>query len=326
VEKEVYEKTEKLISLEKVDFIIAYIDLKVLPVLQPLLNAKDKIMMVVNPGANYPDNWISSGNFIYLTLQHSFLCWLTGMKAGLKQDKNAVVATNFYDAGYLNIAAMTQRFQAEQGRIVYNYINRDIYTEINLADLEAFISNGSIQHILAVFDSITGRQFMEAANRSPVFSNKFLFVSPMLLEESFIREQTYDFSLSGHVSSLATAGENAEIKDYFKEHEGRPVSIFGIQGWEAGLIVSRLFNTEYSKPETVLSILASSAFQTPRGEIRFDTKTNYFISPVYFINKIASDKNLTIEQCDYADEEWNRFTDNPVQGLTSGWTNTYLCY
>ena len=75
-EKEVYEKAEKLLVLEGVDILVAYIDLRVLEILKPLLYASGKLVLAVNPGANYPQNWVPQPNIINLTLQHSFLCWL----------------------------------------------------------------------------------------------------------------------------------------------------------------------------------------------------------------------------------------------------------
>src|SRR5688572_25340009 len=66
-EKEVYEKAEKLLMIEGVDVLVAYIGEKVIEILHPLLQASGKLMLVVHPGANYPGSWIAQANIIHLT-------------------------------------------------------------------------------------------------------------------------------------------------------------------------------------------------------------------------------------------------------------------
>ena len=103
-EKEVYEKAEKILTLEDADILVAYIDLKVIPLIEPLLYSTGKLMIVVNPGANYPQNWVPQPNIIYLTLQHGFLCWLTGMLAAKK-----VTVMQPWRPVFMTAATCTQR-------------------------------------------------------------------------------------------------------------------------------------------------------------------------------------------------------------------------
>lgn len=327
-EKEAYEKTEKLIALEKVDFIIAYLDLKVLPLLQPLLYSKDKIMLVVNPGANYPDNWIPHPNIFFLTLQHSFLCWLTGLTASLRDNKEAIVATNFYDAGYLHIAAMTERFTIGGGKIVFNYVNKDIYNKIDITALQTFLSGQEVKNILAVFDKGFGQEFLEIFNGLPASKGKNLFVSPMMLHNSVMKGPSYQFSMQGHVSWIgAQQNESARhFNKHFTETEKTKISMFGLQGWEAGLVISELYRLGKYNALSANEHLSGLSLETPRGLVQFDRLTNYFMGPVYFIEKEAGQEDFNIKEPGYVEKEWKNFTAHPVQGLSSGWTNTYLCY
>ena len=100
-DKEVYEKAEKLLLINNADILIAYIDLKVVPILGPLMYSTGKLLLVVNPGANYPNNWLARPNILFLSLQHAFLCSLAGVIASRSVAKPAVMATTFYDCGYL---------------------------------------------------------------------------------------------------------------------------------------------------------------------------------------------------------------------------------
>src|SRR5690242_5221246 len=105
VEKDIYLQTEKLLLQENADAIIAYIDLKTASVLQPLVTATNKLLIIVNPGANFPENWIPPAGTIYLTLLDSFLSRLTGQLAA-NNSTESVLAASFYDGGYLHCLAM----------------------------------------------------------------------------------------------------------------------------------------------------------------------------------------------------------------------------
>ena len=98
-EKEVYTKAEQLLVLDGVDILLAYIDERVLELLKPLVYSSGKLLVVINPGANYPINWVPQENIIHLTLQHSFCCWLTGALAVTETGVKALTATTFYDCG-----------------------------------------------------------------------------------------------------------------------------------------------------------------------------------------------------------------------------------
>ena len=128
-EKEVYEKVEKLLVLEGADVLVAFVDLRILEIIKPLLYASGKLVLAVNPGANYPENWVPQSNIVNLTLQHGFLCGLTGKLAAQMNKTNAVTATTFYDCGYLHIAAMVKNFVKAGGNIIYNYVNNQPYDD-----------------------------------------------------------------------------------------------------------------------------------------------------------------------------------------------------
>ena len=70
MEKEVYEKAEKLLMIDGVDVLMAYIDQRVMSILTPLFYASGKLVIIINPGANYPLNWVPQKNMVNLTLQH----------------------------------------------------------------------------------------------------------------------------------------------------------------------------------------------------------------------------------------------------------------
>ncbi|MEO7263797.1 MAG: hypothetical protein ABIW38_02740, partial [Ferruginibacter sp.] len=185
-EKEVYEKAEKLLLLEEVDVLVAYIDLRILEIIKPLIYRSGKLLLVVNPGANYPQNWVSQPNIIYLSLQHGFLCWLTGKQAATLKETRAISATTFYDCGYLHLASVVKGFVEPGGNIMFNYINNQRYDNtFEIAQLTDYLSADKETNILlCVFDSLPASLFYEKLSNYDEASRLHLFVSPMMLEKN----------------------------------------------------------------------------------------------------------------------------------------------
>jgi len=171
-EKEVYEKVEKLLWLEGADVLIAFVDLRILGLITPLLFTSGKLVLVVNAGANYPENWVPQPNILCLTLQHGFLCWLTGKRVAHLKNKNAALATTFYDCGYLHTAAMVKGLVNQGGCIRYNYVNNQRYDDtFEIKSLTDYLSSDTETSIFpCVFNSFpasfTIRSFSHSRLRS----------------------------------------------------------------------------------------------------------------------------------------------------------------
>jgi ABC-type branched-subunit amino acid transport system substrate-binding protein len=334
-EKEVYEKAEKLLLLEGADVLVAFIDLRILEIIKPLLFASGKLVMVINPGANYPENWVPQPNIVNLTLQHGFLCWLTGKMAAQANKKNAATATTFYDCGYLHTAAMVKGFVNEGGNITYNYVNNQRYDDsFEIKPLTDFLSKDKTTDcLLCVFDSFPASLFYSRLNTYEEAGNLNLFVSPMMLEQAALENtaEGFKFSFNGYLPWHAAIETNANrvFMDGYQQQAKRVATVFSLLGWETGLILQEVFlrcNENYSDGTEIAGKLAAATINSPRGEMRLDTETNYFIAPVYACAVDKSKGNRSIIKRENKESEWKAFTEIPTEGVSSGWTNTYLCY
>ena len=331
-EKEVYEKVEKLLILEGVDMIVAYIDQRVISILEPLLQSSGKLMIVVNQGANYPENWVPQPNIIYLTQQHSFLCWLTGLSAAKKDSTGAAVATTFYDCGYLHMAAISNNFMNNGGAIRYNYVNNNLYNEtFEIKPLTDFLTTEKeVQTLLCVFDSTPASLFYDHLDKYEESSRLHLYVSPMMLEQKAWAGKELHFSIEGYLPYHAAIDNNAntEFKNLFATQLKKELSIFALQGWETGLVLQQLcnYNGDLTGGSSMAGHLATTVINSPRGEMKLDEETNYFVTPVYKGIIGAHTKKIQITPAGGEKDEWEKFIANPVTGPSSGWTNTYLCY
>jgi branched-chain amino acid transport system substrate-binding protein len=332
-EKELYEKAEKLLSLESADILVAYIDLRVISILEPLLHASGKLMIVVNPGANYPENRIPRSNIIYLTQQHSFLCWLSGLLAAKNNSSGAAMTTTFYDAGYLHIAAITKGYMNSGGNIRYNYVNNNLYNEtFEIAPLTDFLSSEKeTENLLCVFDSKPAFLFYDRLNKYEGSSKLHLFVSPMMLEQKAWEGDGFNFLIEGYLPYYAASENktNIEFRNIFTTQTKREPSQFALQGWEAALIIQEAFNSckdKYADGASIKDHLKTTVIASPRGNLKMDKQTHYFTAPVYKGVIKNNTEAILITPVNDVEEEWEKFVANPVIGPSSGWTNTYLCY
>ncbi len=335
VEKEVYEKAEKLLELEGVDMLVAFVDLRILEILRPLMLTTGKMLMAVNPGANYPDNWLPQKNILNLTLQHGFLCWLSGKQAAQMNKINAALVTTFYDCGYKHTAAMIKGFVEGGAEITHNHVNNQKYDDaFEIRPLTSFLSsNQDTDTLLCVFDSYPAYLFYSRLNEYKEASNLHLFVSPMMLENKALEKiaDGFTFSINGYKPWHAslTNKDNIDFLESLLEQTKSPATVFSLLGWESAEVVEQIFlnsNEDYTNSAAITAKLAEGIINSPRGGLRLDTKTNYFIAPVCKCSISQNSATLLTEWMDIPEKEWAGFVDIPAEGVSSGWMNTYLCY
>lgn len=332
-EKEVYQKVEHLLFVEGADIIIAFLDLKVIGVVQPLFTATGKLFIVVNPGANYPENWVSHPTTLFLTLLDSFLCRLTGIMAASEGDTKSMMAASFYDGGYQHCNSFVKGYAGNGGSIQFNFISPQKIKEFNITSLEDFIHNNTdIKSLLCIFSGEEANLFYKSLNKAPGDGSLQLYVSPMMLEEdncSAIKEGIKN-QVKGFIpwhSSLDNEN-NLNFKKNIVEHSGRKANVFSLLGWEAGLIMDSVVqnNIGGSEGEKIVGLLHKTAVKSPRGFLQTDELSNYMIGPVIKAGLDATGQVVVHDTIDNISTEWKNFMKAEESVVASGWLNTYLCH
>lgn len=334
-EKEVYQKAEKLLVFEDVDILVAYIDLRVLPFLEPLFFTSGKLIIVVNPGANYPVNWIPQPNILFLTLNHAFLCRLTGKLAAQSEDSRCAVVSTFYDCGYLHSAAMVGRYMKSGGTVGFNYINNQRYDDqFNIKELADYLARDQKAHeLLCICDETPASLLYDRLNALEAAEHLHLFVSPMMLQPVALAQldKGYNFPIDGylpwHISSSSSS--NHTFLELVKLQTRKEPGIFSILGWETGMILQHaaLNAADHIIDGTkIVEGLAGIKMESPRGELILDQQTNYFLAPFMKASIKKNTNKLELEETEIPEDEWRSYTALPNNGVSSGWTNTYLCY
>jgi branched-chain amino acid transport system substrate-binding protein len=330
-EKEVYEKVEKLMVIDEVDVVVAYIDEKVIGILQPLLQSTGKLLLVVGSGANYPESWTAQPTVLRLTLQDAFLCYLSGKLALQQKDQTALVATSFYECGYLHLAMMVNGFNSGGGQVVYNYVNKQQGEEpFQIDELLAYLNSGNATtNLLCVLGSTTASSFYQQLNERDDADKLHLFVSPMMLEPAATEKLNGSaVSIEGYLPWMATAGDSSNLvfKEAYHTQTKKEASLFSLLGWETGMVLKQVFTCgeeKYQDGASIPPLLHGVSMDGPRGEIKLDPATHYFTAPFF---KYSSQKNNTEPVAFSAAAAWEEYTQQPTGGVHSGWTNTYLCY
>jgi hypothetical protein len=307
-----------------------------LELIKPLLLAANRVCIVVNTGANHPTNWVPQQNIIHLSLHHSFLCGVNGSYAAQgEKNKPAAVCSSFYDCGYMHLFSFVNEFTIAGGSVQYNYINKQkLNEELIFPELIQFLAeNKSVKTLLSVYDSKMAAAFYKQLNGIDDANELNLFVSPLMLEQKAIAalNQGFQFSIQGYLPWHVSVPGNANtefISTYLSNHKKEP-SFFSLLGWETGIIISEILTAnadDYRNADIVITSLLSKKINSPRGEMRLDEETLYYLSPAIRCTTPAGSTALNMEYDVQLESEWEEFSTKNTEGNISGWTNTYLCY
>ena len=333
-EKDVYEKAEKLLILENVELLVAYIDEKVTGLLEPLIASSGKLLLIVNPGANYPENWIPQPTIIHLTLQDAFLCWLSGKISEGKNGKSGLMASCFYDCGYLHLATMVNGFNKTGGNIVYNYVNKQKeWVGFEIKEMTDYLEKDpTTQNLLCIFDSTPASLFYRELNQYAKSGQLHLLVSPMMLQPLALENigSGFQFDIEGCLSWSASDENtaNKEFIAYYHQQTKRQPDIFALLGWETGMVIEKvlLSDIDFNQGEKITAALANSILKGPRGEMKLDTRTNYFCAPYLNCRVPKNSANIEMKPESFPLQEWETYIQENTENAGSGWINTYLCY
>ena len=319
-EKEVYQQVEKLLTYEKVD-----LDHKLARVLDPLFLATDRLFIVVNPGANYPHNWVPPRTTIYVSLQNSFLSYLTGRMAVEEGDQQGALAVSYYDGGYLHCSSMVEGFMEGGGQIRFNHICSPSPQDFTIEPLIQQIRALDLNACLTLFSDGEALKFLKHFHAADLPTEANIYVSPMMFDEQLAGEETSTSSFQGYIPWHS--GIDSEANRFFQatiqKVSSREPNLFSLLGWEAGMLLAALSRFNEKKGKNQVEELKKLEFESPRGKALIDPDTQFLLAPIYKAINIKG--KISLEQRN-GDEMWRQFTRMAKDLRASGWNNTYLCY
>jgi branched-chain amino acid transport system substrate-binding protein len=336
-EAEIYTKAEKMLLGDNVDIVIACCDSRIAAMLQPLFAAANKLLLVTNLGANLPESWQAQPTTIVHSLNFCFNTALTGALAAA--NGTAAMAASYYDAGYNQVFCMLTSFQQKGGSILYNHITHLQTGQFTLQPLQEFMaSENGTQNLLCLLSADMAALFYKEMGAIQQSQPCNLFVAPMMLEETMIKELNNEVAIanvqgySPWVSTLSNA-HNQQFVAAYQAVYGKQPNLFALLGWDSALIIEQfaqqLKSNNNNTANAVKAMGNGATMASPRGWIKLDPASNHIYGPAWLI-KASEHFELTVAEGDGLDmdTQWKDFTATMALSSTeihSAWRNTYLC-
>lgn len=325
-------ETERLFMEQRIDVLIAFADHPVIDCIFPIVQGLNKLLIVVNHGAKYPDSWIAPPNVIFHNLQNALSCWLTGQRAASKHAAAALVSS-YYDGGYSITHALSAAYHAASGAIKFNLIGHQYRSEFNAKPLTSFLKENA--DVTALLTTLSGELVPELyVQLAEEIANQevLVYASPVLLEESGShKEVPYHPAVSGYTSWTADAAytENQVYCETFKTATGRTPDSFGVLGWDTALILESLltiFEADGHLGGNSIQHPAMQRIAAAKGQMHLHSATQHYISPLHYIHKINGETSLEhVLDIESVEKSFIELTEQQITGVSSGWLNTYLC-
>lgn len=328
-----YRCAEKLVLEENVAIVVAYIGHRMAELLKPLFLATNKILLVLDPGASMPQEWPTCSSIFYHSLQNAFGAWLTAQKAVKEGYQTGGMVTNYYDGGYLHTYGITKGYEWAKGTICFNHATGFKPEDFTMEPLQNHLSQNPNSALLSLFSGDFTQWYF--AELKKWFENQDVpvYLSPFGLEETMLENAVF---ASNKISGVAAWSRNIatpENKTFMDTivTSGRKANLFNLLGWESAPIINKileLLEIHKNNTSSIAAELMSFDFESPRGKISFDSKTNTTVSPLYDVTVIENMGNCEIVvngKIDNIKTEFETFSTLNLDNAVSAWFNSYTC-
>lgn len=329
----VYRAAEKLLLEENADVVFAYIGHRTAQLLRPLFMSANRLLIVLDAGASLPQEWPPSTHVYFHSLNNALGAWLTAERARRDGFSNGGMVTGYYDGGYLHTMAITYGFTSGGGTMAFNVATGYRKEDYNLAPLQEHLATTPDACLLGLFSG----DFAEWCYRDmqTLFPGQQppMYAAPFMFEEKMLSNSTYCSNVKG-IAAWSRSLANTANQQFCAalENAGREASLFALLGWEAATLAAetaRLMQEHKNDARKAGEALNSFRFESPRGNIYFDSTLQCSVAPMYEA-ELHDDGNGKCKlhitgEAKEADAAWKKLTALPIGEQTSGWFNSYVC-
>ncbi len=328
-----YRSTERLLLDENASVIIAYIGHRTAELLKPLFLATNKILIVLDAGANMPTEWPTCPNIFYHSLHNTLGAWLTAKKAVNDGYLNGGMVTGYYDAGYLHTYSISKSFENAGGKICFNHATGYKENDFTMKPLKEHLDKNPNSALLSLFSGDFVQWYFKEIKKEFNETDLPIYLAPFSFEETMLENAVFPSNAITGYTSWSRKIESNHNKLFIEsiESSGKTPNIFSLLGWESATIALKVLNLSaknQSKVTEIASELHSFEFEGPRGKIFFDAKTNHSISPLYEAS-ITENKGMCEikigQKVNHIKEEFEALCQLPLENNISAWYNSYTC-
>ncbi|NEU07410.1 ABC transporter substrate-binding protein [Flavihumibacter sp. R14] len=324
-------EAEKLLLEHDPEVIIAFVDHPIADTLFPLTAQLNKLLIVVNSGAKYAVDWKAPAHVYFHTLENAYLSYLTAGYAS-RQANKAMMATSYYDGGYSLCHALTQPFINGGGKILYNFAGSFKLAEFNTSPMADFISaNSDVRAVMTVLSGdLLPPFYQQLAEALPGTELRF-YASPVTLEETITLGNAFpaSYTVEGFTGWYQDSGlpENNTFSGKMRAGSREP-NAFSALGWDTGLILNELVNRGLNGAQ--LHALPEGSFNEisgAKGTLRLDEESHHFIGDACLLKHTSAGGTELLQtiNSEAGRGVMNEMITQKIEGMTSGWLNSYLC-
>jgi branched-chain amino acid transport system substrate-binding protein len=325
-------EAEKLILEHDPEVFIAFLDHPIVDSLFLLMAQLNKVLIVVNSGAKYAVDWQAPANVYFHTLENSFLSFLLSDHVSRLSSK-AIMATSYYDGGYSLCHALTQPYANRGGEIVFNFAGSYKKDEFSVSPLTDFLrENEDVRSLMTILSGDLLPLFYQQLDRALPGTGIQFYASPVTLEETiglnkeFFPSQNTILGFTAWYSN-SRLPENVTFSEKIRITSREPNS-FSALGWDSGLILNEFARLNANGVQ--IHSLSPDSFPMlngAKGALQLNEETHHFMGDANLLKYNLSSGIELLETVDSASSTGilNEMITQKIEGISSGWLNTYLC-
>ncbi|WP_316828955.1 ABC transporter substrate-binding protein [Pedobacter miscanthi] len=329
-----YRSAEKLLLEENVSVVVAYIGHRMAQLLRPLFLAANKMLIVLDAGANLPGEWPSCPNIFYHSLHNALGASLAAKRATDDGLKSAGMVTGYYDGGYLHTYSISKSFEETGGSMVFNHATGYLQQEFTIEPLKQHLEQFPNSALLSLFSGDFVQWYFEAIKNSFQGQNLPVYLPPFGFEEMMLSDAAYPGDTVKGIAAWSKKLASAENEVFIQTiaNAGKTPNLFSLLSWESASIALKVLALIESHKNNVSQIAAglqSFEFEGPRGTVYFDTKTNTSLAPLYHAAIIPDNEGkceVRIEgMADNVSGNFKKIAAYELDNAMSSWYNSYTC-
>ncbi len=319
-----YAKAEKMLLQDDVQIIVAYNNIQNAEHLYALANSSGKAFIFLDSGMQMPIEDKQSGNW-FISLQGLLACSVLGKLIG-ENEKKVLVASSLFDAGFRGLLFAERSFSKLGSEITSHYVSTHKISEFSLDIFFDLVNAHEDQCVFANFSIYLNELFLNGLAAAKVkLKNIKFYCSPFMAEEQNLAKCSFPGGELNTIVPWALSLENKEqmlFKETIQKQKNKNANIFHLLGWEAAFVVMQIINNGSGS-------LGDWSYDSPRGKVTFDPKTQTTYAPLYRGMIIPNEEDKCTVRIDnkieITAEEHEKICLEKQEGHHSNWKNNYFC-
>jgi len=330
-----YRIAERLLMQENLSVVFAFVSHRTAQLMRPLFIATNRILIVLDGGANMPQEWPDSPNILFHSLHNSLGNWLAGKKAVRDGYSKVGVVSGYYDGGYLQTFAGTLGLLSGGGEVAFNHATGYKRGEFSMLPLKEFRAQYSDYAVLSIFSGDFVQWFFEELGVHFPGEQLPIYLAPFALEEKLLKDASFPGENVYGVAAWSRKLDNEENTRFVNsvEEAGWNANLFSLLGWEAATMaisLLKLMQENKNSGREALKLFKQETFESPRGTIRFHEAIQSTLAPMYEATLLDKDGNCELSitgtiQMEEIESSFDEMISTPLENAISGWYNSYAC-